>query len=227
MSWTVAMSLQVLRTQVNQAYPKRSKASDGTIGDAAHSKTRSDHNPNGRGVVCALDLTHDPANGFDAHALAELQRTNPHPQLKYIVSKGRIASRKHGWRWRDSSGHFSHVHFSVGVGPDGSSLPGTYESTELWNIGGQVMSADRLTKEEVIELHVAYYGGPPGKGYDFRHVGGPLQKLIHDFKPSPQTLVNRVNAKQLIKPSDCPNGTFDKDALYTEQLLATKKVFGK
>lgn len=69
---------------------------------------------------------------------------------------------------------------------------------------GVPMSADKLTKEEVIELHVAYYGGSPGSGYDYRHVGGSLQALIHAFQPSSDTLVNKVNSKRLIKPSECP-----------------------
>jgi len=133
MAWRLAKSLETLRSQVNAAYQNRSKASDGTIGDAAHARSASDHNPNAQGVVCALDLTHDPANGFDAHALAERQRVNPHPNLKYIVSRGRIASRKHGWTWRASSGHFNHVHFSVGVGSDGKSQQ-PYDDTTKWDI---------------------------------------------------------------------------------------------
>jgi hypothetical protein len=204
MAWDLAPSLKTLRNQVNAAAPKRNKASDGTIGDAAHAKTKSDHNPNPQGIVCALDLTHDPANGFDADAFAETQRKNPHPDLKYMVWKGRIASRKYNWTWRPSSGHFNHIHVSVGVGTDGQSAPGTYNNTSPWNLGGTPMSADKLTKEEVIELHVAYYGGPPGSGYDYRHVGGTLNALIHAFKPSGETLVNKVNNKKLIKPSECP-----------------------
>ena len=204
MAWDLAPSLKTLRSQVNSAYPNRSKKSDGTIGDAAHAASRSDHNPNAQGIVCALDLTHDPANGFDADVLAEAQRKNPHPDLKYIVWKGRIASRKYGWTWRPNSGHYQHIHLSVGVGSDGQSAPGTYNNTSPWNLGGTPMSADKLTKEEVIELHVAYYGGPPGSGYDYRHVGGTLNALIHAFKPSGETLVNKVNNKKLIKPSECP-----------------------
>ena len=169
MAWRLAYSLATLRDQINDAYPDRSKISDGTIGDSAHASRSSDHNPNPQGVVCALDLTHDPAHGFDAHALAELQRKNPHPQLKYIVSKGRIASRKHGWVWRNSSGHYQHVHLSVGEGFDGRSKPGTYDSRELWNIGlGSEGTSSGVLEFEEDDMKTAIKTvtiGGDGRGY--------------------------------------------------------------
>lgn len=136
MSWRLARSLITLRDQINREYPNRSKASDGTIGDAAHRSRPSDHNPNPQGVVCALDLTHDPVNGFDAHALAEILRTNRHSNLKYIISNKRIASSRDNWRWRQYSGsnpHSKHIHISVGVGADGQSRP-PYDDTTPWTI---------------------------------------------------------------------------------------------
>lgn len=72
----LANSLTRLRDQVNAAFPNRNKASDGWIGDASHAASASDHNPNSQGVVSALDLTNDPANGFDVHALAERLRVS-------------------------------------------------------------------------------------------------------------------------------------------------------
>lgn len=208
MAWRLAKSLVVLRDQINGVYPNRSKKSDGTIGDAAHAGTASDHNPNSAGVVCALDLTDDPANGFDVHGLAERLRLNPHPNLKYIVSKGRIASRKYGWVWRKSSGHYAHAHFSVGVGSDGKSIPGTYDDQTLWNIG-EKMSTDALTSDEFNYLHILAYGGLPGPGYDGRYTGQPLTPTLHTvWGPDPlleksNTLASKVKAKKLIKPSDC------------------------
>lgn len=223
MSWRLAESLKVLRMQVNQTYPNRSKASDGTIGDLAHQGTASDHNINSSGVVCALDLTDDPANGFDVHALAEFQRQFPHPQLKYVVSKGRIASRKHGWVWRKSSGHFAHAHFSVGIGTDGKSAPGTYDSTTLWDIGG-TMSADKLTKEEIVLQHLLVFGSKPNQQTFDTYIGQPLGRFLNDVFGMPQALKNKVESGKLVSPGQ---NTFDKDALYADQLLATKKVFGK
>lgn len=48
------------------------------------------------------------------------------------------------------------------------------------------MAKDKLTREDVIELHLAYTGSQPGKDYDWRHVGGTLTKCIQDFKKLPR-----------------------------------------
>lgn len=117
-TWRVAKSLEVLRDQVNKLYPNRSKSSDGTIGDEAHQATVSDHNPNANGVVTALDLTHDPAHGFDSYAFAETLRLSRDPRIKYIISNSRIFSKIISpWVWRKYTGtnpHDEHVHISVG-----------------------------------------------------------------------------------------------------------------
>ena len=124
-SWRVAKSLLALRRQVDAKAPRRSKASDGTIGDAAHATRSSDHNPwvrdGAMGVVTAMDITHDPANGCDAGALAESIRASRDARVKYIIWNRRIASSSviggvAAWTWRPYSGsnpHSKHVHISV------------------------------------------------------------------------------------------------------------------
>lgn len=126
MTWRLAKSLEKLRQQVNAAAPGRSKASDGTKGDAAHAARKSDHNPDAKGVVRALDLTHDPKNGVDSEKLAEALRLSRDPRISYIISNRKIASSAsvHGeaaWAWRLYSGanaHDKHCHISV-VSDDG------------------------------------------------------------------------------------------------------------
>jgi hypothetical protein len=121
MSWRVAKSLEKLRHQVNARHPGRMKHADGTIGDAAHSSRASDHNPHikdgGIGVVSALDLTHDPQNGFDSYVFAESLRQGRDPRIKYVISNGRIfSSTTSPWTWRKYTGsnpHRSHCHISV------------------------------------------------------------------------------------------------------------------
>lgn len=121
MAWRLAKSLETLRGQVNAAHPKRSKASDGTIGDAAHSSRASDHNPNSAGVVQAIDITHDPASGCDAAKLAGALVASKDARIKYIIWNKRIvASYATGgampWAWRPYTGsnpHDKHVHVSV------------------------------------------------------------------------------------------------------------------
>ena len=190
MGWRLAYSLETLRKQLNEAYPGRDKTSDGTIGDTSHSHTASDHNLNAQGVVCAMDIDNDLSDNFSAHDLAEIMRVNRHPDLKYIISKDRICSARDNWVWRKYTGyrHDKHIHVSVGVGRDGQSKQ-PYDDKDLWVVDlqqdGGNMSKEGLTKEEVIELHMAYRGGSvPGANYDYRHVGGTLEQFIHDFKPA-------------------------------------------
>jgi hypothetical protein len=114
--WRLAKSLEKLRSQVNETWPRRSKASDGTIGDPAHASRTSDHNPNAAGVVCALDITHDPKNGVDAGKLADTLKLSRDPRIKYIISNKRIWNPSVSKDWRPYTGsnpHSKHVHISV------------------------------------------------------------------------------------------------------------------
>jgi peptidoglycan hydrolase-like protein with peptidoglycan-binding domain len=157
MTWRVAQSLLILRDEVNRFAPHRNKASDGSIGDAAHAARTSDHNPyikdrNGVGVVRALDVTHDPQGGFDAKDLAEHVRTlgargNNRP--RYVIWNRRIASATSSWNWRAYTGsnpHTKHVHISVVEAASG------YDSKAPWGFKGtkarKWTRADRLPLEQ-------------------------------------------------------------------------------
>lgn len=132
--WYLAHSLATLRAQINAAAPKRDKVADGTIGDAAHASRTSDHNPwvkdsHGRGVVTAIDITHDPADGVDCNKLAEVLKTDP--RVKYIIWKGRIWNGSIAQSWREYKGanpHNHHIHISVS---DDEKL---FNSTKDWRI---------------------------------------------------------------------------------------------
>lgn len=121
MTWRVAKSLLVLRSQVNAKFPSRAKGWDGTIGDEAHASRASDHNPwvheGGMGIVTAMDITHDPLHGVDSYKMAEQLRLSRDPRIKYIISNRRICSSEvAAWTWRPYSGtnpHDHHVHVSV------------------------------------------------------------------------------------------------------------------
>jgi len=136
MGWRLAESLVVLRDQVNKMAPQRSKLSDGTIGDVSHQHRPSRHNPNDAGVVCALDLTDDPAHGCPIHVVVEAVRARPHPDLAYIISNSRIAGRSTGWSWHRYTGanpHTKHAHFGVGSGPD-SEPRQPYDERTPWSL---------------------------------------------------------------------------------------------
>lgn len=111
MSWRLAKSLETLRTQLNSAFPVRSKVSDGSIGDQAHSARVSDHNPV-NGVVHAIDVTNDPV-GPTGHTLSR-QLIND-SRVKYVIFAGEIWKARTGhWEpYRGANAHNHHVHVSV------------------------------------------------------------------------------------------------------------------
>lgn len=181
MAWRLAKSLETLRNQVNATYPSRSKVSDGTIGNAAHAATASDHNPNSQGVVCALDLTHDPAHGFDAHALAERLRVNRHPNLKYIISNSRIAGAWTNWGWQKYTGsnpHSKHIHVSVGNSSDGRST-GNYDDASNWNINGTQGGEAPMNQGDVTNIYRVLLGRDPDAGGLATYVGKSWKDVFY------------------------------------------------
>lgn len=130
--WRLVAAGVTLRDQVNERWPDRDKASDGSIGDAAHAARPSDHNPDADGWVHAIDIDKD---GIDADALADqliaLARARKDGgRLKNIVWRGRVASGTYPatfWTWRDRPdlGHYSHIHisFTSAAQRDGSPFP--------------------------------------------------------------------------------------------------------
>lgn len=92
------------------AWPSRSRASDGIMGDAAHQARPSDHN-----LGNAVDITHDPASGCDGHQIAPLALADE--RVTYVIWNRRIASRSRlaeGWRpYSGSNPHTHHVHISI------------------------------------------------------------------------------------------------------------------
>lgn len=116
-TWRVAYGLDKLLEQINDIAPNRNKASDGSIGDADHQNTTSDHNPDQFGIVRARDFTHDPNSGADMHQIAESLRLSRDPRIKYVIFNRRIFSATtQPWVWRPYSGdnpHDKHMHVSV------------------------------------------------------------------------------------------------------------------
>jgi hypothetical protein len=137
MSWRLAKSLDLLRRQINAAYPHRRKDSDGTIGDANHASRTSDHNPWVDGnVVTAFDITHDPESGVDCTVLADRLIASRDHRIKYIIWNKRIANYQamqgvvpFAWRpYHGASDHTEHLHLSV------RSSAMFYDSVQPWAI---------------------------------------------------------------------------------------------
>ena len=117
-----------LRRQIDKAFPGRDKRSDGWIGDRAHQARKSDHNPDAKGWVHAIDIdadlipwnpraskkaAQDLANQIVEYAASG--KLGCH-RIKYVVYNDRIASgtyAKTWWQWRRKGyGHLHHIHVS-------------------------------------------------------------------------------------------------------------------
>lgn len=148
MTFRRAHALDTLVAEIDAMAPRRDKASDGWIGDAAHATRESDHNPwiilGGVGIVTAQDITHDPHNGCDAGKLAEHFRDlgrDLDGRVKYVIWDRRIASERESWAWRAYTGtnpHTKHVHLSVSV------RPSDFDSTRPWGLEDDVNLDDTI-----------------------------------------------------------------------------------
>lgn len=132
MAWRLAKSLTKLREQINAAFPARDKTSDGTIGDTSHSARKSDHNPNAKGVVCAIDIDEDLNSDTTLQQVVDAICASRDPRVKYVIYEGRITvAGSELQRWKKYTGknaHKHHAHISVHQDPK------LYDSTAPWKI---------------------------------------------------------------------------------------------
>lgn len=127
----LAPTLCRCRSEINYRWPHRDHGSDGWIGDLAHRLTRSDHNPNGRGVVDAIDIDVDGI--VPALLVAILIR---HPATNYVIWNRKIWSRSNGFVARAYTGpdpHTGHVHCSI------SQSVTAENNSQPWGIGSIIV----------------------------------------------------------------------------------------
>jgi len=154
-NWRVAKSLEKLLTELNAAFPDRSKISDGSIGDAAHASRNSDHNPwitdsKGVGIVTARDFTNDAKTLSGAKLLDALLGARDR-RIKYIIFNRKIYNVKNNFAPEDYHGinaHEHHLHLSV------SSDPSLFDDDSSWN----------LNFNSVLSGSIAGTGVVPGQG---------------------------------------------------------------
>jgi hypothetical protein len=147
-AWKPVAGITVLREQINDRWPRRDKASDGILGDTAHAARISDHNPDSRGYVHALDIDEDfRGSEFDNRwyadqliAYAKYNRSGS-ARLKYVVYEEQIASGTYAvtdWEWRNGNyGHTQHIHTSfTRVGETDATpfqIPILFGTPNLWD----------------------------------------------------------------------------------------------
>lgn len=156
-----------LRDQINKAWPKRDKSSDGWIGDAAHQANTgwgtngrgSYHNPDPNGIVHAIDVDENMGSGKDrngatakefAEQLATYCREGKDGgRIAHIVYEDQVASgTANNWHFRGSGyDHFHHIHisFTNKADYDGSlfKLP-IFGFNDLWD--GKVPEYNNVVK---------------------------------------------------------------------------------
>lgn len=111
-------AIAVLR-QATALRPKRIKASDGLLPSAAHQLQNpdSDHN-----TGFAVDLSHDPQNGFDGHEVYEKLKADK--RVKYLIFAGKIWDIVKGdHRYTGPNQHNHHVHISIKDGSGNDTSP--------------------------------------------------------------------------------------------------------
>jgi hypothetical protein len=139
MAWRNCQASLTLVAAINAKWPARDKASDGTIGDAAHATRSSDHNPwvvvGGMGIVRARDVDKD---GIDAawcvEELRKLGRAGD-PRLAgggYVIYNRRITKPDFsGWSvYTGTNPHDHHFHVSYSLNEAG------YDSQAGWDFLG-------------------------------------------------------------------------------------------
>jgi hypothetical protein len=116
-----------LREQIDDCFLDRDRKSDGWIGDARHAaRNKSDHNPDDKGIVRAIDVDKDlnknPNVAFDLfdqlRNYAELDRKK---RISYLIFNGKICSAKSRWKFVAYKGinpHQHHLHISFSPSGD-------------------------------------------------------------------------------------------------------------
>lgn len=129
--WFLCKALQKFKNKLNAEFPDRDRKSDGTIGDSAHSARRSSHNPDKRGAVRAIDITHNEEQGINCHSLLAALLASPDRRLWYVIFNGQIYNRKNNFapaKYTGVNAHKHHLHVSV------SDDPALYDDEADWNL---------------------------------------------------------------------------------------------
>jgi hypothetical protein len=184
-----------LRTEFNDENETRDKDSDGWIGDAAHQKEHSDHNPDSQGRVLALDIDSTgpwpvPFADYVNFIITECRRGDE-TRLEYIIWDHHIYQQKNEWVKETYTGtsdpHTGHAHFSARHDHTGQN------DTSAWNIWEVSMpNVDDFAQAVASKLHDDL--GDPNSGIsqdlnvrDTALVQKVIGGLYNDLRRDPNT----------------------------------------
>lgn len=178
-TWTLAPALTQLLTEINRRWPGRSKALDGTIGDAAHRARVSEHNPDSLGVVRAIDVD---INGINVQQLLDAAIRDQ--RVHYVIYNRKIYSRTHGWAARPYTGaspHDRHVHISLRNRTSESASAATVAAaagdTSAWLTSTPAPAPVPGLTLSVAALRRARYADPPKTGTPVGVAGAQVKAL--------------------------------------------------
>lgn len=185
MAWYLNRALSNFRAAVNTTYPRRDKTSDGTIGDAAHQATNSDHNQDPDGSVDAWDMDVE-LNGTGQPYAADVEHLKGvferHESSRYWIHNGQIATRSNGWRREQYTGtnpHTKHVHWNSRESHEDSQQPWEVETMP--------------TPEEIASAVWAHQHNHPTRAGERQTKGTVIQFMdaVHDDKQA--RLIERLS----------------------------------
>lgn len=110
MAWSLPVNLALRKSAVLVCYPKVVVYA---LGDAKHLAFHSDHNPDSRGVVHALDVMTAAGTAQAAATLRWLLADTT--DLEYVIHDHKIYSRSRGFKaaaYNGSDPHTNHIHVS-------------------------------------------------------------------------------------------------------------------
>lgn len=153
----LAGNLATLRQEIYRRWPNHQKRFDGWIGDVRHQRRKSDHNPDARGVVHAIDVD---VNGIDPRAL--VRRAIRHPTVQYVIFNRTIWSRSHDFQPRRYTGtdpHTGHVHIS---GRHGGAHEGNRSSWGVAAGPAPAVKAPQAARQAPARVRPPAHPGKPG-----------------------------------------------------------------
>lgn len=112
----LAKTLRILRDDnINIKWPHRPRGMDGWIGDEWHQQRNSDHNPNKRDTVDAIDVDSAQTGPTPIHVPTVIASMITHPSTHYVIYNRRIMDADNNFephRYTGSNPHDKHIHDS-------------------------------------------------------------------------------------------------------------------
>jgi len=110
MAWSLAHNLAVRESAIKKCWPK---AVIYAIGDQAHAASKSDHNPDSRNIVHAIDIMFAAGTPKAIATLRWLLANTT--DLQYVIHNHKIYQRSNGFKpaaYNGTDPHTNHIHVS-------------------------------------------------------------------------------------------------------------------